>query len=45
MGTKSLEHNDTANIGEWSESKEHDYAWKTGNDIESEKKKAIYLFN
>ena len=35
-GTKSLEHN-KANRSEWSESTEHDYAWKTGNDFESEK--------
>ena len=37
-GTESLEHN-TANISAWFESKEHDYAWKTGNDFESEKRK------
>lgn len=35
-GNKSLEHN-TANRSEWSESTEHDYAWKTSNDFESEK--------
>ena len=27
------------NSGEWSESKEHNYAWKTGNDFETENRK------
>ena len=27
------------NSGEWSESKEHNYAWKIGNDFETENRK------